>query len=422
MQTLRERNWLLALVAAVVLMGGGALAYFNTTHGAVQAATLQTSGTIEAKQVAVVVEVGGQIGELPVHEGDEVSSGAVLARLDPALLDAQIARAQAAVDAAQANLAQVKAGARPEQIAQARAALDKALAARDGARQGLKDLQAIRDNPQELDAQIAQTRSQLEMAQASVAQAETQIKAAQITRDRYQGATSLQDRAQFQAADAQVRAAQAGWQAAQAARDGAQTALDLLLAMRANPIQLNAQIHAAEARAEQGVAAVELAQANLDALLAGATKEQIAIAEAQAQQAQAALEQLAAQRDKMTLRAPMDSIVTALPVRVGENVQPGTKLLTLANLDTVHLTLYVPETQIGRVRVGQKVRVTVDGLPGRAFEGQVYFVSPHAEFTPTTAQTQEERAKTVFQVKVRLANPEHALKPGMPADAVIQVE
>ncbi len=417
-------KWILALVAAVaaIVIGGGAFWYVNTTNVATQAATLETSGTIEARQVSVVVQVGGQIAELPVHEGDEVSSDAVLARLAPALLDAQIARAQAAVEAAQANLAQVKAGARPEQIQQARAALDKAIAGRDGAQQALKDLQAIRDNPQELDAQIAQARGQLETARAGVKQAETQIKAAQIARDRYQGATSWQDRAQFQAADAQVRAAQAGLQAAQTARDGAQTALDLLLAIRANPIQLNTQVHAAQARADQAEAAAELAQANLDVLLAGATKEQIAIAEAQLQQVQAALEQLQVQRDKMTLRAPMAGLVTALPVRVGENVQPGAKLLTLANLDTVHLTLYVPETQIGRVKMGQKVSVRVDGLPNRAFEGAVYFISPHAEFTPTTVQTQEERAKTVFLVKVRLANPGHALKPGMPADAVIQVE
>jgi len=381
---------------------------------------LEVSGTIEAKKVTVVVEVGGQISTLAVREGDQVTAGTVLAQLDTTFLDAQIARAQAGVDAARAHLAQVRAGARAEEVEQARAALAQALATRDGAAQALKNAQAIREQPQELDAQIAQARAQLAAAQAAVTQAENQVQAAKIARERYRGATSLEDRAAFQIADSQTRAAEAGVQAARAARDGAQVALDLLLAMRANPIQLNAQLHAAQASYDQSVAAVEIAQANLDRVLAGATQEQIAMAEAQVLQAEATLEQLYVQRDKMTLRAPIAGIVTALPVRVGENVQPGAPLLTLTNLDTVQLTLYVPETQIGRVKVEQRVRVTVDGLPGRTFEGKVHFIASQAEFTPTTVQTKEERAKTVFMVKVRLANPDHVLKPGMPADAIIE--
>lgn len=412
----RVQFFAIVLVAA---LGLGVIGCSNATDVMSQS-PLETSGTIEAKKIAVVVEVGGQISALAVREGDVVAAGAVLAQLDTAFLDAQIARAQAGVDAARANLAQVKAGARAEQVEQARAALAKATVTRDGAAQALKNVQAIRDNPQELDAQIAQARAQLQAAQAAVTQAENQVKAAKIARERYQGATSLEDRAAFQIADSQTRAAEAGVQAARAARDGAQVALDLLLAMRANPIQLNAQLHAAQAGYAQAAAAVEIAQANLDGVLASATKEQIAIAEAQVLQAEAALEQLLVQRDKMTLRAPSAGLVTALPVRVGENVQPGNQLLTLANLDAVHLTLYVPETQIGRVKVGQRVRVTVDGLPGRTFNGEVYFIASQSEFTPTTVQTKEERAKSVFMVKVRLANPDHALKPGMPADAVIE--
>ena len=408
------------LVASVVIVAIGIAAIGCSGAMTMTSQTpLETSGTIEAKKVAVVVEVGGQVSTLSVREGDVVAAGAVLAQLETSFLDAQIARAQAGVDTARANLAQVKAGARSEQVDQARAALAKATVTRDGAAQSLKNVQAIRDNPQELDAQIAQARAQHQAAQAAVTQAENQVKAAKIARDRYQGATSLEDRAAFQIADSQTRAAEAGVQAARAARDGAQVALDLLLALRANPIQLNTQLHAAQAGYAQAAAAVEIAQANLDRVLAGATKEQIAIAEAQVQQTEAALEQLQVQRDKMTLRAPSAGLVTALPVRVGENVQPGNQLLTLANLDAVHLTLYVPETQIGRVKVGQRVRVTVDGLSGRTFDGEVYFIASQSEFTPTTVQTKEERAKSVFMVKVRLANPDRMLKPGMPADAVM---
>jgi multidrug resistance efflux pump len=99
---------------------------------------------------------------------------------------------------------------------------------------------------------------------------------------------------------------------------------------------------------------------------------------------------------------------------------PGVSLFTLANLDQVELNLYIPETQIARVKVGQRVVVSVDSFPNRAFEGRVTHIASQAEFTSSTVQTKEERTKTVFAVKVAIANPDHALKPGMPADAVIQ--
>jgi HlyD family secretion protein len=413
------RRTLLLLTLAGLSVAGVAY-YAGAAPGSGQAAGLTYSGTIEARQVAVVAEVPGQISALLVREGDLVTSGMKLVQLDPALFDAQILRAQAGLDVAKANLAAVRASARDEQAQQGRALVAQALAGRDGARQALADVQAIRDNPQQLDAQITQARAQLAAAEAGVPMAETQLRTARIMADHYQGAASLQDRAQLGAAQAQVRAAEAGLKAAQATRDGVQATVDLMVAIRATPLQLDAQVHAAQSRRDQAEAALALAQANLDALLAGPTREQAAIADAQVQLAQAALDQLQVQRDKATLRAPTAGVVAALPVSLGENVQAGSKLLSIADLDAVYLTLYVPESQIGRVAAGLAVDVSVDSLPGRVLPGQVYFVSPKAEFTPTTAQTKEERAKTVFMVKVRVANANHALKPGMPADATLR--
>jgi HlyD family secretion protein len=290
---------------------------------------------------------------------------------------------------------------------------------RDGAARGVKNLESILANPQELDAQIAQVSAQLKAADASIIQAQNQRHAAEVVRDHFQGESTLDGRAQLQAAEAQIRAAEAGMRAAQANRDGAQTALDLLLAMRANPISLKAQVHAAQAQLNQADASVLMARATLDALLAGPRPQEIAVAQAQVEQAQAAMEQLQVQRDKMLLRAPAAGVVTSLPVRSGENVQPGAKLLTIADLESIQLGLYLPERLTGQIDVGQPVRVTVDGLPGRTFEGVVYFISSQAEFTPAAVQTKEERTKTVFLVKVRLPNPDHELKPGMPADATL---
>ena len=414
-----KRAAIILLVAAVVTWGVIGLLVVSQPAGGT-AGALVSSGTLEARQVTLVAEVSGQIARLAPREGDQVQAGAVLVELDTAFQDAQVVRARAAVDAAQANLAQVKAGARGAEGSSARR-VDREIAIRDGAARGVKDLQSILDNPQELDAQIAQAVAQRKAAEAAIVQAQNQRHAAEVVRDRYQGQATPDGRAQFQAAEAQIRAGDAGIQAAQANRDGAQMAVDLLAAMRANPTSLKSQLHAAQARLDQADAAVLMARATLDGLLAGPRPQEIALTQAQVDQAQAALEQLQVQRDKMSLRAPAAGVVTSLPVRTGENVQPGAKLLTLADLESIQLTLYVPETQIGRVKVGQPVRVTVDGLPGRTFEGTVYFISPRAEFTPAAVQTKEERAKTVFLVRVKLSNPQHELKPGMPADATLVI-
>ena len=129
---------------------------------------------------------------------------------------------------------------------------------------------------------------------------------------------------------------------------------------------------------------------------------------------------LQVQLEKFTLRAPVAGLVTARSVEEGEMANPGASLFAIANLDQVNLTLYIPEGQIARVRAGQKVRVQVDSFPGRDFGGVVTYLSNQAEFTPRAVQTQEERARTVFAIKVAIDNPGHELKPGMPADAVIQ--
>ena len=147
--------------------------------------------------------------------------------------------------------------------------------------------------------------------------------------------------------------------------------------------------------------------------------EQIAAVEAQVQMARATLEALQVQADKFTLKAPISGLVLERPVHMGEVAMPGAPLMTLADLDKVTLTIYVPEGELGKVRIGQPVAVTVDAYPGRVFTGTVTFIASQAEFTPRNVQTQEERVNMVFAMKVKLPNPDHALKPGMPADAVI---
>jgi multidrug resistance efflux pump len=210
--------------------------------------------------------------------------------------------------------------------------------------------------------------------------------------------------------------------AAEAVRDGARQNLDNLLAMRDNPLEANVLVTAAQAQYDIAEANVGVARAQLNAIQAGATQQEVSVAEAQVEQAQAALDTVQVQLEKMTLRAPTTGVVLERMVSVGEIAAPNFSLLTIADLDQVTLTIYVPENQIGLVKVGQEVKVKVDSYPERTFEARVVHIAARAEFTPKNVQTKEERVSTVFAVKIEIPNLDWALKPGMPADAEILVE
>ncbi len=430
---------ILILVGAIV---GGI--YYVNARAAPTPNALRASGTIEADDIVIAAEVPGRITVLNADEGAEVITGDVLAQLDLALVEGQIAHAQAALELTQANLAQVKAAARPEQIRAAEGALAQATAERDGAKQAWLDAQSARDNPQELDAKIDAARAALAVAEANVKQAEGLADAARTGQDelrrlfdRVDGQVTVsvqtprgvqvvsvqpaaralnQLRTQLGLADRQVDIAFAGVDAAKAARDAAQADLDNLLAIRDNPLEANARVDLSFAQYQASEGAVTSAQAKLDALQAGATKEQIAAAEAQVAQAQAALNALDVQKSKMTLVAPRPGYIVARLANRGEMAAPNAPLLKLADLDSLTMTVYLPTSELGRVRVGDTARVTVDSFKARAFEGRVTFISPDAEFTPRNVQTQAERVNLVYAVKIALTNPGHALKPGMAGD------
>ncbi len=406
---------ILVFVLVVILLGAGAAAWYNWSTPARAAATTNYSGTVEAEEVAIVPEIAGRITDLHVKEGDTVKAGDILVQLDTAMLDAQIQQAQAAVATSNANLAQLTAGARPEDIEAAEGALAQATAARDGAQKAFDDARAIRANPQTLNTQIVEAQGRVTEAEAQVKQAQANAGYAERERDQYAEGSS-----EYKIADGKYRAALAQLDAAQAARDGAQTALDDLLALKAQPIAFDTQVNAAEAQRNQATAQVAQAQAALDALKAGATSEQLAMARANVQQAEAALALLQIQRDKLTLRAPIAGVVVQRAVNLGETASAGATLLTIANLDAVKLTIYVPEAQLGHVSLNETVRVKMDAYAQRAFEGRVVFISPQAEFTPKNVQTAQERATTVFAVKLVLDNTDRALTIGMTGQTTIE--
>jgi HlyD family secretion protein len=146
-----------------------------------------------------------------------------------------------------------------------------------------------------------------------------------------------------------------------------------------------------------------------------------ALIQVQLRQADVAQRQvLEAQLDRLTLRAPIGGQVQKKLVNRGEVVAAGAPLITVANQDQLRLTVYVPERELGRVRVGQVVLVRADPFPGRDFPGEVQSIATRAEFTPRNVQTPRDRQALVFAVKVRVPNPGGDLKAGLPVDATFQ--
>jgi HlyD family secretion protein len=137
----------------------------------------------------------------------------------------------------------------------------------------------------------------------------------------------------------------------------------------------------------------------------------------QIKQAEATADYFRTQIRKTTIAAPISGTVLKRAVEPGEMTMPGASLLTLADLENCRVRIYIPETKLGLVKIGQKVKVYSDSFPGKTYEGTVVTVSDQAEFTPKNVQTKEERVRLVYGVKVDVKNPAGELKIGMPVDA-----
>jgi len=123
-----------------------------------------------------------------------------------------------------------------------------------------------------------------------------------------------------------------------------------------------------------------------------------------------------------TLYSPISGVVLVKSGEIGEVVNPGTSILTIADVENVWLKAYIPETDLGKVKWGQDVIVTTDLRPQKEYRGRISFISSQAEFTPKQIQTEKERVTLVYRIKVDISNKDHELKPGMPADGRILLE
>jgi HlyD family secretion protein len=376
---------------------------------------LSATGVIQADEVRIASEFSGSVVAVAVDLGETVVPGQVLVTLANVELQAQVGQAKAALATARADLAlsqaeprDVAVAAQQANLAMAQAERNLASAAADTASKALREPYGLQRRALEAEAQVALARAGLELAKAQAAEAEY-----------------LAQQSEWNSPDRQIlelhhEALQAEAAAAEADLSAAEMSLRGLQDMVRNPLTLQVAARAAQGVARIAEAQVEVAGAALRDLLAGPAEAETEIARALVALAEAELSLAQAQLGRLTLLAPTGGTVAARMANPGETVMPGAALLTLADLGELRLTVYLPQTDLDRVFVGQEVAVTVDSLPGHNFLGRVVHIADQAEYTPRNIATREERVNTVFAVKVGLESPEGLLRPGMTAEAVFR--
>jgi len=171
---------------------------------------------------------------------------------------------------------------------------------------------------------------------------------------------------------------------------------------------------------KQAQAGVDAAKANLTNVRgkSGHTKADVASAQAQLDQAQVALKMARLQVSYTTVTSPIDGVVASIASKAGENAVPGSTLAIVSNPTSLTVTIFVPESEIGQVKIGQQGTLTTDSV-AKTYHGEVVFIATQAEFTPASIETKDQRVKLVYQVKLRITDADASLKPGMPADVVL---
>ncbi len=385
---MKKRVILVAFVLLMVAVGG--LVFWGQRVR--RDAELYYSGTIEATQAHLAFQVSGRVQAVLADEGRWVQPGEILALLDREEFGAQREQSLAALRRAE------------EAVKQAEVALDV--------------------NRRVLPAEVERAEAAVKALEAQLAQAEKGFRVQEVERARLAAEAA---RATLDNARREKERNEALYRkgvVAERTRDNADLAFQTALREHGRALEAyrlaqegsrREEIDTARSRLEEGQAALRLARSNLQRLQA--FEQEVESARAQAASAHAGLHLAEIQLARTELRAPFAGIVLSRSLEPGEVVAPGREVLAIADLSTVDLKIFVGETEIGRVVPGQAVEVRIDTFPDRPYSGHVAYISPQAEFTPRIIQTQQERVKLVYLVKISVSNPNLELKPGMPADA-----
>lgn len=338
------------------------------------------SGIVETDEIRLGSRVGGRVKAVHVNEGDSVVAGQSLIEFEPFDLAEREQQARAELAQREAALQKMQAGLRDEEIAQAEARFQQAAA----------ELSLRTEGPRAEEIAAAQQR-------LAAAESELQLAEREFKRVAGLNQNNAISKSEFDKADEQSKRARAQ------------------VVVRQNELKIfqagsrQQEIEQAQARVDELRSAWELAQK-------GYRDEDIAQARAARAAAAAALEVIRQQKQELTLTAPSSGVIDSLDLQPGDLVAPNAPVVTMLSRDRFWIRAYVPQRFL-KIRVGQKLKVTLDSFPNEEFVGETTYVSSQAEFTPSNVQTPDDRAKLVYRIRVRLdSNDNRRLRAGMTAN------
>lgn len=386
MKSAKQRSRFLAIM--IITLAAGTLAWWFFLRGqAAPKEIVALSGRIESDDAAVAAKTSGRIREITVREGDLVKSGQVIATLDDDQIKAREEQERAAVTQAEAKVVQAQ-----QEISVLEAQLQQ-------------NRLAMTQSQADAQGRVSQAQAEVAAAEASLAQARATLKQAVYDKEKFttlvkQGVVSDRESMQYTTAaetqEAVVAAAERQVEAARGALHAAKASLD-------NPAIRAAQVAAIERQISQAQTVVAWSQAD-------------------ANRARSRLQEAQANRRDLNIVAPFDGTIATRAAEPGEVVAAGAPIVTLVNLNQVYLRGFIPEGDIGRIRVGQPARIYLDSNTKKPLEATVSRIDPQASFTPENTYFRDDRVKQVVGVKIQLTNPQGFAKPGMPADGEVLVE
>jgi len=385
------------ILIIVILAAGAAAVYAYRGRNRQPDDRIVVSGNIELNEVNIAFKTAGRLVERTVDEGDAVKKGQVIARLDRDQLMAQRAAQVAAIQSAESQLAQAQTAVQWQK---------ETLSADIETRQA--DLTSTEARLAELK-NGARPQEKLD-AQAAVDAAQAELQRAQRDWERAQKLYKDDD-----ISTAQFDQYRSRWESATAALNSNKERQALVLA--GPRVE---QINAAAGQVQRARGSLKTAEAN--SLESKRREQEIATRRAEIERAKATLSLIDSQLADTVAISPVDGVVLVKSADVGEVLAPGTTIVTVGDIEHPWLRGYINETDLGKVKLGSPVKVTTDSYKGKTYNGKVTFIASEAEFTPKQIQTQQERVKLVYRVKIELDNSSRELKSNMPADGEIVLQ
>lgn len=398
-----KRKFPVAIIPILLLIaaGGFLIWYFVLRQTNAPANLIEVSGRIESDDAAIAPKTSGKIKEIKVREGDQVKAGEVIAILDDEQLRAREEQAQAAVTQAEARVrrAQQQISVLESQRNQSQLGVEQSRLDADG-------------RVKQAEAQVLQAESQVAQAEAQLEQAKANYQQARYDLEKFQRLFNTGDTSERQLKQAQT-SAESQASIVRAQQKQVDVGRGALKAARANVLTARANLTNPAIRTAQTTSIeeqIKQAQSDIDS------------ANADAERARAQLREAQANRSDLNVIAPFEGTIATRSAEPGEVVSAGTPIATIVNFNLVYLRAFVPESEIGRVRVGQAARIYLDSNPNQPVDAEVSRIDPEATFTPENTYFRNERVKQVVGVKLAIKNPGGFSKPGMPADGEILVD